>query len=347
MSVVRGTSLSNYSRLVADLGGDPGALLATAGLNPADAGRTDVFVSLPRVITAIQTAATATGTVDFGRRLAQLQGIEILGPVGVAARTAPTIADALRIFENFLSAYSPAICLRVVPQDDPHRRFLEYLMPDPDLPPHPQSSELSLGVTLRVLRFLLGTDYVPLSVHIPHRELGASRDYWRYFGCRPVFSSPATGFTIRSADLSRPLQHDTLAHEAVVQYLATITTAEPRTSASVQALVRQLLPTGTVTMDHIARQLGLHPKTLQRRLAAEDTTFAAIVDDVRKGLADRYLRDSRITLTHLTRALGYAEQSVLTRSCRRWFGTGPATYRKRLPPAADHRTGPVGGPLRW
>lgn len=327
---MRGTSLSNYPRLVAQLGGDPAALLATAGIDADAVGRQDVFIPLPRVITAIETAAQAVDAPDFGRRLAMLQGIEILGPVGVAARTAPSVADALRVFENFLSAYSPVITLRVIAQSDPERTFVEYLTLDPDLPPHPQGDELSLGVTLRVLRFLLGADYAPLSVHIPHAPLTPAEDYRAFFGCRPVFGEPAMGFTIRTADLNRPLQRDRLAHEAVVQYLTSITSAEPRTIASVRTLVRQLLPSGRVTLNLIAEQLNLHPKALQRRLATDGTSFAEIVDDVRRDAAERCLRDTRITLSHLARELGYAEQSVLTRSCRRWFGTGPAAYRKRL-----------------
>jgi AraC-like DNA-binding protein len=330
MSVVRGTSLSNYPRLVAELGGDPVALLATAGIDLDAVGRHDVFVPLPRVVTALEAAADGTGTPDFGRRLAQMQGIEILGPVGVAARTAATVADALRIFENFLSAYSPVISLRTTIDTDPDRTFIEYLMVDPDLPPHPQGDELSLGVTLRVLRFLLGADYAPLSVHIPHDPLTPAGDYRAYFGCRPVFSDSRMGFTIRSSDRARPLQRDKLAHDAVVQYLTAITSAEPRTIASVRTLVHQLLPSGTVTLDLIAEQLSLHPKALQRRLAVDDTNFAAIVDEVRRERAERYLRDTRITLAHLARELGYAEQSVLTRSCHRWFGRGPAAYRKEL-----------------
>ena len=327
---MRGTSLSNYPRLVAELGGDPVALLANAGIDLGAVGRHDVFVPLPRVVTAIESAADATETPDFGRRLAQLQGIEILGPVGVAARTAATVVDALRIFENFLSAYSPVIGLRTTVDTDPDRTFIEYSMNDADLPPHPQGDELSLGVTLRVLRFLLGADYAPLSAHIPHEPLCDVEEYRRYFGCRPIFAERAMGFTIRSADLARPLQRDNLAHEAVVQYLTAISSAEPRTIATVRTLVRQLLPSGTVTLDLIAEQLSLHPKALQRRLAADDTNFAAVVDDVRRERTERYLRDTRITLTHLARELGYAEQSVLTRSCRRWFGCGPAAYRKEL-----------------
>lgn len=330
MSVVRATSLSNYPRLVNELGGDPVALLTEVGIDPDVVGHDDVFVPLGRVAAAIENAASATGTRDFGRRLARLQGIEILGPVGVAARTSSTVSEALGIFEKFLTAYSPGLGLRVSPLPDPRRSFIAYEVLDPNVPATSQVVELSLGVVLRVLRFLLGDDYCPLSVHLPNEPLTASADYRKYFSCRPVFGSPTMGFTIGSADLKRPLQRDELAHEVVVRYLTSITAGEPRTVASVRTLVRQLLPSGTVTLELIAAQLNLHPKSLQRRLDADGTTFAEVVDGVRRERAERYLRDTQITLAHLARELGYAEQSVLTRSCHRWFGRGPAAYRKEL-----------------
>ena len=80
----------------------------------------------------------------------------------------------------------------------------------------------------------------------------------------------------------------------------------------------------------VATQFALHPRTLQRRLAAEGTTFADLVDHLRRDMAVRYLRDTDLGLDHLSRELGYAEQSVLTRSCRRWFGQRPAAERRML-----------------
>jgi AraC-like DNA-binding protein len=337
MSVVRGTALSNYPSLVAELGGDPAALLRGAGIRQRDAGDYDAFIPYRAAIQAIESAARTTHTPDFGRRLAQRQGIEILGPVGVAARTAATVADALRIFSTYMAAYSPVIAIRVAPLADPERSFLtlEFLLDSP--PPHAQTTELSLGVSLRVFRLLMGADYSPLSVHVPHDPLTPKADYVRYFGCTPEFAARTAGFTVRTADLGRPLHRDDVAHRAVVDYLNGITPRDAGTVESVRTIVRQLLPTGAATLDVVAEQFSLHPKTLQRRLAEEDTTFAALVDHVRKDAADRYLRNTAISLTHLAHELGYAEQSVLTRSCKRWFGMGPAAYRNqtRVPALAQ------------
>jgi AraC-like DNA-binding protein len=327
MSVVRGTALSNYQGLVAELGGDPAGLLRGAGIRDRDVGNHDAFIPYRAAIRAIESAAQSTGTPDFGRRLAQRQGIEILGPVGVAARTAATVADALAIFGTYMAAYSPVIAIRVEPLADAERSLMtiEFLMDNP--PPHPQTTELSLGVSLRVLRLLMGAAYTPLRVHLPHDPLAPKAEYVRYFGCTPEFAAPTAGFTVRTADLGRPLHRDEVAHRAVVDYLNGITPRNAGIVESVRSIVRQLLPTGAATLDVVAQQFNLHPKTLQRRLAEEDTTFAALVDQVRKDAADRYLCSTGISLTHLARELGYAEQSVLTRSCKRWFGTGPAAYR--------------------
>jgi AraC-like DNA-binding protein len=327
MSVVRGTALSGYPRLVSELGGDPAELLRAAGIRPQDVGDHEVFLPYRGLIVAVEAAAAATATPDFGRRLALRQGIEILGPLGVAARTAATVGDAFTIVETFMAAYSPAISVRVIPGSNAGESFYAFDILIERPPPRAQTTELSLGVSLGMLRFMLGAQYNPFSVHLPHEALTPTDEYQTYFGCRPYFAQPTAGFTFSTADLARPLKQDALAHQAVVQYLTGITTQQRGMTQSVRTMVRQLLPTGTASVELVAAQFDLHPRTLHRRLAAEDTAFGELIDDVRRETAEHYLRDTDISLPHLTRELGYAEQSVLSRSCRRWFGCSPTSYR--------------------
>ncbi|WP_067838913.1 AraC family transcriptional regulator [Nocardia lijiangensis] len=344
MTVIRGTALSGYRRLVSELGGDPVELLRSAGIRQEDAGNSEVFLPYRRVVRAVELGASLAP--DFGRRLALRQGIEILGPVGVAARTAASVADAFAIFDTYMAAYSPAISGHIAALDDPARSLFEFKILTTDLPPHAQATELSLGTILQVFRFLLGADYVPLGVYLPHEPLTPPDDYQQYFGCTPHFAQRITGFTLRTSDLSRTLARDEIAHRAVVQYLDTIVSGrEPGMGGSVPDIVRQLLPTGSANLKVIAAQFDLHPKALQRRLAAEGTNFATVVDEVRRKTAERYLRDTDISLVHLAHELGYAEQSVLTRSCQRWFGRGPAAHRRwlRTVPSGVPNSLPAGG----
>jgi len=331
MTVIRGTSLTGYPVLVTELGGDPAALLKVAGIRLRDVGDADAFFAYTRLIRVVEDAAAATGAPDFGRRLANFQGIDILGPVGVAGRTAATVGEAFTIFNTYLSAYSPAITAGIHALPDARRSFFEFRILIETRGSTAQTIELSLGVALQVFRFLIGPDYRPTVVHLPHQPLTAKQDYMTYFGCRPRFAEPTAGFTIRSSDLERPVSQDRLAHEAMVRYLDTVVTAfQHGMTGPVRELVRRLLPTGAVNLDLVARQFALHPKSLQRKLDAEGVSFAQLVDLVRKETAERYLRDTELSLTHLTRELGYAEQSVLTRSCVRWFGHGPTAHRRAL-----------------
>ena len=339
MSVIRGTALTGYHQLVTDLGGDSRALLSAAHIPPADAGRHDRFISLPNGIAALAQTAATVGAPDFGRQLARRQDIAILGPVGLAARSAATVADAFGVFGTFMADYSPAITTRLTTTAaDPALRRFEFEYHLGPGAPQAQAIELSLGVTLRILHLLLGGGYRPVSVHLPHGALTPPRDYKRYFGCPAHFCEPVAGFTLRAADLLQALPRDALAHQTAMSYLTgAVAGHTPPTSRLVHRLIRQFLASGAVTIDDIAGHAGMHPKTLQRRLRAENTSFAVLLDGTRRDTAERLLRETDLSLGHICRELGYAEQSVLTQASRRWFGTTPSNYRKAGVAAPEDR----------
>jgi AraC-like DNA-binding protein len=108
----------------------------------------------------------------------------------------------------------------------------------------------------------------------------------------------------------------------------------------VQKLLRTWLPAGQVTIERVAEHLQVSPRTLQRYLQTEDTSFQALLDDTRQALATRYLRDSSLNLTQLAALLGYADLSTFSRAFRRWNGISPQQWQRSLlsVPAADSST---------
>lgn len=329
MQLIRGSCLTEFDALTTAHGGDPQALLAMAGVDPADAGRRDRYIPLRSAITAVEAAATVLGVDDFGRQLAARQNIDILGPVGVAARTATTVAEAFTILDTHMGSYSAGISARIILEPDQTLCRFEYDFLLEPSPPQAQAIELSLGVTLRVLHLFLGTAYRPLAVHVPHPALGTPANYRGYFGCQPHFNQPIAGFTLSANDLRRPLRHDPVAHQVAMSYLANADARERGITNTVRSMVRQLLPTGELSAEFVARQFGIHPKTMQRRLIAEGTTYAELVDRTRRELAHRLLTGTDLPMAQVSRQLGYAEHSVFTRACRRWFDMTPTQYRNR------------------
>lgn len=332
MILIRGTSLMGFSGLVSELGGDPARLLADVGIADAAIGDYGSFIPYLPLIEVLEAAAEATDSPDFGRRLGARQGIEVLGSVGAAARSAPTVETALTTVTRYLRAYTPALETRVLPHPDPNLACFDFQRTTEDLgSPYPQGIELSLAVALQVFRLLVGRDWVPAQVHIPHQPLVDPADYLEFFGGPVEFGSRRIGFTLRSHDLGLPLSSDASTHDLLVTYLQTIAPFTPQGVVPVVSdLVRRLLPSGSAELATVAGELGMHPRTLQRRLDDEGTTFGELVQDVRRRTAENYLRHTDMSLRHLASELGYLEQSTFTRAGHRWFGMSPMAYRRSL-----------------
>lgn len=329
MSLVRGTSLQGFIELIDEVGGDAVELLQRVHLTPDVIGDHDSFIGYRSAISLLEAAAQATGVGDLGRRLASRQGLEILGPVGVAARTSPTVGAALRAVEQYMSVYSPALSVGVTVMTGRPLATFEWRIVPPRPPVHRQAAELALGVSVRIFKLLAGADFLPTSVQLRHDPLNDRSGYTDYFGCPVEFSSPVYGFRFPSDVLVRPLGADSAVHAVVREYLGTI--AVPDGSTEVDAvirLIRRMLPTRALDLSLVAEQLGQHPRTLQRHLARRGTSFAHLVDEVRRDEAERCLRDTDMPLGHVAGVLGLSEQSALSRACRRWFDASPSQIRR-------------------
>ena len=92
--------------------------------------------------------------------------------------------------------------------------------------------------------------------------------------------------------------------------------------------IRESLLFGTPNLSQISRHLRVGPRTLQRRLAAEGVSFARLLDDTRRTLAETYLADHELTLSEVAYLLGFVEQASFYRAFRRWFGQTPSAFRK-------------------
>lgn len=93
-------------------------------------------------------------------------------------------------------------------------------------------------------------------------------------------------------------------------------------SGSVRIMIRTMLEIGTPEIGQVARAAGLSPRTFQRRLSSEGTSFSALLDGVRRDAALDWMRLDDGHLAELSAALDYAHPSALSRAMQRWLGAG-------------------------
>jgi AraC-like DNA-binding protein len=118
-------------------------------------------------------------------------------------------------------------------------------------------------------------------------------------------------------------------HERVANARLQILDHAP-TCLQTRAVMIRHLPDGEPRRPKVASALGMSERTLQRRLAAEGTSFQRLLDDTRRELAQQYLGQKNVSLADAAYLLGFSDQSSFFRAAKRWFGSSPRHYRIRL-----------------
>lgn len=326
--LISASSLSRVPELIEECGGDPFEFCDRVGIDLAVIGTYDNFVPFSALSTLLGLCARELGVPDFALRLASRQDPDILGPVAIAARSADTIGDALAGVARYAHVYSPAIAVELAVGEVDVSYGVDTVLHR--LPYRAHVVELALGVTLQTFRMMAGRDFHPTHISFQHPRISEMRTYTDYFGCAVDFGCERNSLTFPRGIMHRHLPRvDPLAYDLAVRFMAG-RDAHVAFHDAVSALIVRSLPAAAATLDRVAALMVLHPRTLQRRLGAEGKSFETLVDDARRELALSLLSNVDVSLSEVSRQLGYSEPSTLTRSCKRWFAMAPLAKRRQL-----------------
>ena len=331
-SLIRATNLWGYVDLVRELGGDPESLMARFDITPGVENQPDAFVPVAPMLRLLEASAAELDCPDFGLRLSRWQGLDILGPIAVIARNTSTMKDGWEAIARYLYVHSPSLVLTLVRDAQSENLRFTYEMTELTLPTLTQGYELSLGNAVGISSLLGGPEACPLSISFRHPQQGSDESYAEALGCPVSFDQDWCGFELSPEVAGRTIDSaDPETRRIATMYLeANYPPLSAPLSDRVSELVRRLLPTGHCTAEVIAEQLAMHPRTLQRRLSDEGVRCQDLIESERRDQATKYLAQAGLQLGQVAGLLGYAEQSTLNRSCRRWFGKTPRQYRAEL-----------------
>ncbi len=332
MSVIRSAGLRGFRAAVAELGGDAEALADAAGLPRAALDTDDLMVPERAVGRVLEAAARELACPDLGLRVAARQDPGVLGPLALAARHSETVRDALECVSRYLFVHAPSLELALV--EDPYGArgvtAVRYGGPAPAARDgSPQGTDLGLGLLHRALTSLAGGRYGLRTVELDHRPAAPLRVYEEFFGVPVRPGRPEVLLRIPTSTLARPLHGDAGVRQVALAFLdAQIPGAGSAWAPRVRGVLVQLLGTAAPELEAVARVLDLHPRTLQRRLAEEGTTFGAVLDEARRSAALRWLTATDVPLGRIAGLVGLSESSALTRCARRWWGAPPRDVRR-------------------
>jgi AraC-like DNA-binding protein len=151
--------------------------------------------------------------------------------------------------------------------------------------------------------------------------------------------------------LDRPLQgalpslHETAAqrvNQQLAKALAPTTAGQPLQDGPLATRIHTLLHQRQDLLgqgiDAIARELALHPRTMQRHLRDEGLVLSAIVDQVRHTLATGWLADPALSIEEISARLGFTDRRSFTQAFTRWAGMPPTQWRRQGNPSPANVT---------
>jgi AraC-like DNA-binding protein len=185
---------------------------------------------------------------------------------------------------------------------------------------------------LRICRLLTGQNIVPQHFSIAHHRSEGIAEMARFVGTKVEFGADRDEFALNLDARELPLVHsDSYLNDLLVKYCeAALADRRDDTSqlrTKVENAIASVLPHGKVLVEDIARGLGMSERTLARKLSDEGLNFTEILQNLRRDLAVRYLKDHKLHVSKIAWLLGFREVSAFTHAYKRWTGKTPSQMR--------------------
>lgn len=322
---VRGTALLGFTEFATRQGLDPLSLLAEVSIPTIDP---DQHLSAHQFNELLELCAQRSKNPLFGLQFGLQYGTRGIDCLLHIVQNADTAGDVLRTLGQYFHVYSNGAELRI----ERHARNARLLIQvtDADTPSVRQTVELAIGTATQLMQRLLKRHWRPHSLLLRHPAGDAEPGAYRSaLGVTPRFNSLENAWIFEDSLLNIRLD---VRDERVVQLMQPQRDELDHISLQdlpgyVQKLLRNRMPYGRVTLEQISEDLGISPRSLQRYLLAEGTSFQTLLDLTRQAMAIRFILDSSISLTQLAGLLGYAQPGAFSRAFTRWFGLNPQKWK--------------------
>lgn len=318
-------------------GADASVVLHAAGLREAALDDPDLRIDAARAYRTWEAAVALTGEADLGLIVAGSQAAGAFDLLEYAFRASPTLGRAFEQIARYRRVARDD--LEVSLAENGERVTIAFTLGEPG-PLLRQQADYFLLSWLLIARGATGLDdLAPLETRVPYPAPESVEGIARAFGGPVVYDSAGASLVFARDTMALPT---TRPDPALVRVLGRRlrqrepSGAEaPSFAAAVRARLEEDLPSGEVTAARVSAELGLSVRTLDRRLAAEGTSFRGVLDGVRRAQAEDHLRDPRTTPGEIAFLLGYSESSAFHRSFKRWTGLTPREFRRQASRTAE------------
>lgn len=294
------------------------------------------FIPQKCLLRLLDQSARISGESDLGLLLGPHLDIADWGEWGGYLLAAPTLLGAMQRGVRAIKYHASHDRLCTSPSSD--EVAFRYICSVRGIIGYPHYSISTAWTMINLIRSYLGPDWRPRRVELDLTRPKSSRAHEDVFQCPVIFEKSDIAVIIDREELATASTRRTTTRSLVTfsDLRRLVETGAPGDLiTSVNELVRLRLLDGEVDIDKIAGFLELGPRTLQRRLNDEGTTFRALVSQVRAKRAIEMLRETEAPMIDIAVELGYSSSSHFTRAFSKTVGLVPSEIRRSADATAN------------
>lgn len=307
-----------------------GTGITAAALNPSGARISDaIFLHI------VRRALDLTGDPSLGFQFGLAMNIKTHGFLGYAALSSETLGDAIDLAVRYFRTRATGVELHFFIEGDTAVLQIEERRPMGEFLPFMIETLLA---TFHTARLQLVKDAPPEQgeARVTYAEQPYHAQIMQGINGHIRFNCSANQVRFPAAELRRRIDFSDpqLVRMAAAQCEEELKklSDEGGLLGEVRRRARRLLAEDP-SLERVADELHMAPRTLRRRLAALGTTWHEVVEQLRRGLAVELLQGSQ-PVDLIAGQLGYSDPSNFGRAFRRWTGMSPSAWRAREKPAA-------------
>jgi len=310
------------------LGLERGLLLEEVGVREEQLLDRDAYLPLSALLGLGESMLRQRPGVNIGLSALEFVRPSTLGALGYVIGNCVNLGEALEAFARYQSLLTPAVRWESSTVAGGGREIR--LVASPAFRRLAFPVEIQLGTWISIGRRLTGMRWTPRRVRLQHQPLGPAEEFSALFG-QVEFGASVDALELDAEVLALPVvgarPELQLSSTRLVQSLLPEPEGEVDCRARVRTLLHEGISHGMTTKEQAARELGLSPRTLSRRLQEEGSSFSDLLREVREQLARVWLRDPALSIYEVAYLLGYSQPSTFHRSFRRWTGQTPMHWR--------------------
>ena len=326
-AVVRAGPLMGLITILREHGIEPEPILDGFGLKLSQFENPDFELPFIPTSRLIARCVDLTGCEHLGMLIGMRAEPSSLGIAGFMLSTAQDVNTALQALLRHLDLHDQGGVANLATNG----KFssLGYAIHLSGVSATEQIYDQSIVIACNIMRSLCGEDWNPTEVLLSRPKPNNTAPYKRYFKAPIRFDAAESAIVFPTHWLKHKLpSEDPFLFDFLEQKAAELHQGQQKDLISqLHRFVRNTLITQGCTVNAAAQHLGIHERTLNRRLQQQGTSFRHVVNEVRYAMAQSFLANSEATNAEIALALGYTDATTFSRSFKRWSGMPPAQWR--------------------